>query len=107
MVLELGRAISFFLSIASLYAVAVNTFFATATRWQAQLPVMLLHLAIAACVCFGSGCLFAYAGDRRLTSTAPVRLFLWALAILPVLYFVGWYLACGNPLRDTVGVTCG
>ena len=107
MELELGRALSFFLSLASLIAVAINTFFVTASHWQTQLPVMLLHLAVAACVCFGSGCLFAYPGETRLTATAPVRLFFWTLAILPILFAVGWYLACGNPLRDVVGGACG
>jgi hypothetical protein len=106
MVLELGRAISFFLSLASLYAVVTNTFFVTATHWRTQLPVMLLHLAVAACVCFGSGLLFAYPGDRKLTTTVPVRMFLWALTILPILFFVGWYVSCGNPLRDSFGVAC-
>jgi hypothetical protein len=107
MLLELGRVVSFFLSIAALYAVAINTFFIAASHWRTQLSVMLLHLAVAACVCLGSGMLFAYPGDRRLTATMPVRLFLWALAILPVLFAVGWYISCGNPLRDAFGVACG
>ncbi len=107
MVLELSRAFTFFLSIASLYAVAANAFFAGNIHWTDRLPAMLLHLAIAACVCFGSGLLFAYPGDRRLTTTPPVRLFFWALALLPLLFFIAWYLTCGNPLRDSFGNTCG
>jgi hypothetical protein len=107
MALELGRAISFFLSLASLYAVAINTFMVTATHWRTQMPVMFLHLGVAACMCFGSGLLFAYPGDRPVTSTVPVRMFFWALVILPVIFFLGWYITCGNPLRDSISSTCG
>jgi hypothetical protein len=105
--LELGRAITFFLSIASLLAVAKNTFFLESLRWSDRLPAMLLHLVVAACICFGSGLLFAYPTERGLMRTPPVRMFLWALALVPVLFFVGWYLNCGNPLRPQFGLACG
>ena len=69
MFLELGRAISFFLSIASLYEVAVDAFFGVSTHWPDRLAVGLLRLVIAAFVCFGSGLLFAHPGDKRVTQT--------------------------------------
>ncbi len=107
MFLELGRAISFFLSIASLYEVAVDAFFGVSTHWPDRLTVGLLRLVIAAFVCFGSGLLFAHPGDKRVTQTPPVRLFFWALAVLPLLFFAAWYVTCGNPLRDAYNSTCG
>jgi hypothetical protein len=107
MLLELGRAMTFFLSIASLYAVATNAFFTVSSHWSDRLVAALLHLMIAACVCFGSGLLFAYPGDRRLSTTPPVKLFLWTLAVLPLIFFAAWYISCGNPLRVAVNLTCG
>jgi hypothetical protein len=106
MLLELGRAITFFLSIGSLYWVVTDAFFGVSTHWSERLLVAMARLLVAGCVCLGSGLLFAHPGDQRITQTPPVRLFFWALAVLPLLFFAAWYITCGNPLRGYNG-TCG
>ncbi len=102
MLLELGKPLSFLLSILSLYPVAISAFFAPTARWEDRLFLALPKLAIAACVCLSSGLLFSWpsrlnpAADRPLTSTLPVRLFLCAIPLLAMLFVLGWYLVCGG-----------
>jgi hypothetical protein len=102
MLLELGKALSFLASILSLYLVAASAFFAPATFWNDRLLLALPELGIAACICFLSGLLFAWPSrsnpDARqsLISTLPVRLFLWAVAAMAVLFVISWY-AVGLP----------
>jgi hypothetical protein len=99
MLLELTRALSFFLSLVSLYWVTVSAFFVPGSTLQDRLITALLRLAFAACASFFSGLLFAWpSGDRRrphqpLMSTLPVQLFLWAIAGITVLFLGSWYLA--------------
>lgn len=94
MLLELGKALSFFMSILSLYALLVSAFFVPGSRWEERLVGSLLRIALAACVCFASGLLFRSTepGEPPVTRTLPVRLFLWALAGMALLFFLSWYL---------------
>lgn len=111
MLLDLSRAFSFALSIASLYWVTMAAFFVPGTQWQDRLSLAVLRLALAACVCFLSGLLFSWpacAGQHSfhqpLVSTLPVQLFFWTLAAIAVLFIGSWYLAsypCSiNPTGD-------
>lgn len=98
LLLELARPLSFFLSILSLYTVMMSAFFVPGTRWEDRLEMALLRIALAACVCFASGLLYAWplpaAGEppQPLLSTLPVRLFFCALAAMALLFALSWYL---------------
>ncbi len=106
MLLELGKALSFFLSILSIYALMVSAFFVPGSRWDERLAGSLLRIAVAACVCFASGLLFRQSTSAAstppenptgheeppVTQTLPVRLFFWALAGMALLFFLSWYL---------------
>lgn len=98
MLLDFSKAISFFLSIVSLYWVMLSAFFVPGSRWQERLAVCLLRVALAACICFASGLLFTArpAGtgkiDRSPISTLPVRLFFWALGGMALLFVLSWYI---------------
>lgn len=99
MVLELGKAISFFASIASLYALMASAFFVPGTEWQDRLIGSLLRILMAACVCFASGILFREEAlqntpesEPPLTSTLPVRLFFWSLLAMALLFLLSWFL---------------
>jgi hypothetical protein len=110
MVLDLARALSFFLSIVALYAAAISAFFVPGTHLEDRLILALLRLGLAACICLLSGVLFAWPSHAcqqvhpPLISTLPVRLFLWSLAVIAVLFIASWYLAsypCSlDPTRD-------
>jgi len=97
MLLDLAKAFSFFGCIMVVYSAAMQTFFLPGSRWEERLAVALLKLALAACVCFLSGMLFTWPTrsnpDRSLalTSTLPVRLFLWSSGAMIVLFFSTWY----------------
>jgi hypothetical protein len=96
--LELSRAIAFILSILSLYPVMLSAFFVPGTRWEDRLFLSMYRVAVAACVCFASGLLFAYRprasvkAVATILTTLPVRLFLWAMGAMAVLFTVSWYL---------------
>ena len=98
MVLEIGRALSFFMSILSLCALMTSAFFVPGSRWQDRLTDSLLWIALSACLCFASGMLFQQPQQANsetnepLTHTLPVRLFFWALAGMAILFFLSWYL---------------
>jgi hypothetical protein len=98
MALELGKAFSFFASILSLCALMQSAFFIPATTWQDRLSASLLHIAFAACICFASGILFREDALRHteseppLTATLPVRLFLWSLFGMGLLFLLSWFL---------------
>lgn len=96
--LELGKILSFFLSILALCEAAMSAFFIPGTRWQDRLAASVLRIAIAGCICFASGLLFNMnarihgARNLSLLSTFPVRLFLWTLLGMAILFFLSWYL---------------
>ncbi len=98
MALEIGKALSFFASILSLYPVLLSAFFVPGSHWQERLSMALLKTAMGACVCLASGMVFSWPSRENpeagqpLTSTLPVRLFLWALVGMAVLFVVSWYL---------------
>ena len=96
MLLELGKALSFFVSILSLYALMASAFFVPGSRWQDRLSDSLLWIVLSACLCFASGMLFqrppASSEAEPLTHTLPVRLFFWSLAGMAILFLVSWYL---------------
>jgi len=98
MLLELLRPLSFFLSMLSLYPVMLSAFFEPGTRWEDRLEMALLRVVFAACVCFASGLLYSWHSPslheppEPLLSTLPMRLFLWALAGMAVLFVLSWYL---------------
>jgi len=92
--LDLSRAVSLALSIISLYALMDSAFFIPGTRWEERLVASFARIAFAACVCFASGILFRHSTDPAvpLTRTLPVRLFLWTLLGISLLFFISWYL---------------
>ena len=98
MLLELARPISFLLSILSLYPVLMSAFFVPGTRWEERLAMAFVHVLVAACVCFASGLLYRWPSQgnaeagQPLLSTLPMRLFLWALAGMALLFALSWYL---------------
>jgi hypothetical protein len=94
---EAGKALSFMLSILSLYPIIVSAFFVPGTHWEERLSMALLRIALAACVCFASGLLFAYSPrsggkSEPLMRTLPVQMFLWTLAGVAVFFVISWYL---------------
>jgi hypothetical protein len=110
MLLELGKAGSFFLSILTLYRVAVSAFFVPGSQWQDRLSITLGRLLIAACVSLGSGMIFCWPArsnpdaGQSLISTLPVRLFFWGATALVLFFAAFWYLRCGGPFY---GRDCG
>ena len=98
MILELLRPLSFFLSILSLYPVMLSAFFVPGTRWEERLATALLRVALAACVCFTSGLLYAWHSrtspevQESILSTLPVRLFFCAIGGMVVLFALSWWL---------------
>lgn len=97
MFLEIGKALSFILSLLSLYPIVLSAFFVPGTRWDERLSLSLVRIAMAGCICFASG-LFFYRpprADRKgepLMHTLPVQMFLWTLAGVAVLFVLSWYL---------------
>jgi hypothetical protein len=94
MLLEVGKAFSFIISILSLYALLVSAFFVPGSTWEDRLADSLLRIALAGCVCFASGLMFRSAerAEVPLMRTLPVRLFLWSLTGMALLFFLCWYL---------------
>ena len=98
MFLEVGKAISFILSILSLYPIVVSAFFVPGTHWDDRLSMSLAKIALAGCVCFASGIFFCASprsgNDRgeRLMQTLPVRMFFWTLAGVAIFFVLAWYL---------------
>ena len=60
MLLELARPLSFFLGMFSLYPVMLSAFFVPGAHWEERLEMALLRVALAACICFASGLLYAW-----------------------------------------------
>jgi hypothetical protein len=96
MLLELARPLSFFLGMFSLYPVMLSAFFVPGAHWEERLEMALLRVALAACICFASGLLYAWPSNtgtpEPLLSTLPVRMFLWTLAGMAILFVLSWYL---------------
>jgi len=98
MFLDIGKLLSFILSILSLYVVLETAFFVPGSDWHERLSLSLLKVAVAACVCFASGLLFSLprekpdSSDMPITSTLPVQMFFWAMAGVAILSTLSWYL---------------
>jgi len=98
MLLELARPLSFFLSMLSLYPVLASAFFVPGSRWEERLEMALLRAAMAACICFSSGLLYAWhtrtdpEAAEPFLATLPVRVFFWAIAGMAILFVLTWWL---------------
>jgi hypothetical protein len=113
LVLEIGKLVSLLLSILSLDALLTSAFFVPGSHWDERLLNSLARVVLAGCVCFASGLLFNRSeprdpkrrdpghgnsglGDSGATSdimrTLPVRLFLWGLLGMALLFALSWYL---------------
>jgi len=97
MLLELARPLSFFLGIMSLYPVLGSAFFVPGTRWEERLVGALLRIALAGWTCLMSGLVFSRPSPvnpngERLMATLPVRMFIWAMVGMAVLFALSWYL---------------
>ena len=97
MLLEIGKALSFILSLLSLYPIVLSAFFVPGTHWEERLSLSLVKVAMAGCICFASG-LFFYRPPRPgragepLMRTLPVQMFLWTVLGVAVLFVLSWYL---------------
>jgi hypothetical protein len=97
--LELAKAVSFLVCILSIYWAAISAFFVPGTQWEERLWIAAFKLLAAAAICFYSGMVFSWPSRsnptafQRLTATLPVRVFLWAVAGIAVLFTLSWYLA--------------
>ena len=96
MILDIARALSFFLSLLSLFPVVGSAFFIPGTRWEDRMVLALARVGLAGCVCLLSGILFAkpWQSDHsaeRLLATLPVRVYLWTVASVAVLFALSWY----------------
>lgn len=97
MLLELARPLSFFLSMLSLYPVLVAAFFVPGTLWEERLVGALLRIALAGCMCLMSGLVFSRPSlenpeGEGLMATLPMRMFIWAMAGMALLFALSWYL---------------
>lgn len=98
MFVELGRAVTFILSIVVMYWVMLSAFFVPGTRWEERLGECAIRVAVAACVSFASGLLFAWppAGRRgtppAAIATLPMRLFFWGMGAMAGLFALSWYI---------------
>jgi hypothetical protein len=94
MLLDLGRVISFFLSLFSLFALVDTAFFVTATTWPQRLYASITRVVLAACLALLSGFLFRFHTRPAipLSRTLPIRIFLWTLIGVIVLFALAWLL---------------
>ncbi len=97
MILDIAKALSFFLSILSLYPVVLSAFFVPGSRWEERLAMALAKVGLAGCVCLLSGLLFSQPwregrASEHLLATLPVRLYLWTIFGVAVLFILSWYL---------------
>jgi hypothetical protein len=108
-VFEVGKTLSFFLSLLSLYPIVGSAFFVPGTRWEDRLTMSLLKIAMAGCICFASGLFFCQpsSADKipgvkhpdlekpltdRLLQTMPVRMFFWTLGGVALMFLASWYI---------------
>jgi len=94
LLLDLTRFVSFLLSILSLSALVDTAFFLTATTWEQRLLASITRVVVAACICAASGMLFRIESFPAvpLSRTLPVRLFLWTLFGVSILFALSWFL---------------
>lgn len=97
MLLDLAKTLSFILSMISLYPVMMCAFFVPGAQWRERLETALLYIVLAGSVSIVSGLLFSLPSPANprgevLTSTLPVRLFLWTLVAGAALFALSSYL---------------
>ena len=103
MLLDLTKALSFFVSMLALYPVVVGAFFVPGSHWQDRLILALARMGLAGCLALLSGILFAKPWDnhdgpghdgagRRLMAALPVRIYLWTILGVAILFLLSWYL---------------
>ncbi|WP_263379328.1 hypothetical protein [Granulicella paludicola] len=99
MLLDLGKALSFLISLLSLYPLFFAAFFVPGTHWQDRLLLASDKVVLSALCCFVSGILFSTSEHRQSTLTAqevfatlPVRLYVLALGGMAVLFLSSWFI---------------
>ena len=60
MLLELTKALSFLISLLSLYPMFWNAFFVPGTRWEERLVLSFSSIGLSGCMCFLSGLVFCW-----------------------------------------------
>jgi hypothetical protein len=98
--LPLVKFVALALSILSLCALMGHAFFVPGTAWEDRLIDGLGMMGLAAAICFASGLIFEIPNRKfdpeptpSLIQTLPVRLFLWAVPVMAVVFVVSWFLA--------------
>lgn len=95
MLLDLFKAISFFVDIALLYGVAISAFFVPGSGWGERLDAALARLVIAAIACLLSGLIFTINSRSRtirsLLTTLPLQLFFWGFGTIALLFVSSWF----------------
>ena len=97
MFFEIARPLSFFVTLLALYPVVVSAFFVPGSRWEDRLILAAARMGLAGCLALVSGILFArpwlyHDGPRRLLAALPVRIYLWTILGVAVLFLLSWYL---------------
>ena len=98
LLVELGKILSFFLTIITLLEALNSAFFIPGANWNDRLAASILRIAVAGCISFASGILFTLTARAHrgraptLLSTLPVRLFFWTLLGMALLFALSWYL---------------
>jgi hypothetical protein len=98
MLLEFARTLSFFVSMLALYPVVAGAFFVPGSHWQDRLILALARMGLAGCLALMSGILFAKPwahqddAGRRLMAALPVRIYLWTILGVAIMFLLSWYL---------------
>jgi hypothetical protein len=95
MLTEIVKSIALALCMFSLCAVFYTAFLVPASDLEQRSLDSVVLLSFAAGICLSSGMIFrepARNGANLLTRTLPVQMFLWALCVMVVLFFMSWYL---------------
>jgi hypothetical protein len=98
MLLEIARTLSFFVSMLALYPVVAGAFFVPGSYWQDRLILAAARMGLAGCMALVSGILFARpwlyddGAGRRLMAALPVRIYLWTVLGVAILFLLSWYL---------------
>jgi len=103
MLLEFARTLSFFVSMLALYPVVAGAFFVPGSQWQDRLILFAARMGLAGCLALVSGILFARpwvnkdetgqdGAGRRLLAALPVRVYLWTVLSVAILFLLSWYL---------------
>jgi hypothetical protein len=111
MFFEVARTVSFFVSMLALYPVVAGAFFVPGSHWQDRLILAAARMGLAGCLALVSGILFAKpwlypdGPGRRLMAVLPVRIYLWTILGVAIMFLLSWYLEefyvpiCGRACR--------